>query len=75
MSLMTVAQVSARTGKAKSTIYRDVLAGNFPAPRKDGARTVWLSDDVEAWERALPRMGRSMGPALRQKKNPLKSAG
>lgn len=78
MSLLTLSQVMERTGKAKSTIYRDSGLGTFPKSRKDGARTVWLSAEIEEWELSLPhadpKMGQSMGARLHAKKKPLKSA-
>lgn len=32
-------------------------AGRMPAPRREGARLVWLRDELEAALRALPREG------------------
>lgn len=74
MSLLSIRQVATRTGKARSTIYRDVAAGVFPAPRKDGTRTVWLECEIDAWEHALPKMGQCMGSSANDEKKPLKSA-
>lgn len=44
------AEVSAIVGAAKSTIYEWMAKGEFPKPRKLGARAVgWLASDVDAW--------------------------
>ncbi len=43
-------QVEALTGLARSTIYKLVQDGTFPAPIKLTARSVaWPSDQVQAW--------------------------
>lgn len=38
-------------GKKRSTIYRDIAAGKFPAPYELGSsRSVgWLSTEINAW--------------------------
>lgn len=38
------------TGLSKSTLYKMIKAGTFPAPKQLGARSVgWLESDVQAW--------------------------
>ena len=38
------------TGKSRSSIYRDIKAGLFPAPVLIGQRSVaWRSSDIEVW--------------------------
>lgn len=42
------------TGKSRSSLYRDVAAGTFPAPVKIGQRSVaWRSTDIESWLASL----------------------
>jgi len=53
--LLSLKQVIALVGLAKSTIYRLMEAGDFPRPLKLGSRCVrWLVDDVNAWISNLP---------------------
>jgi prophage regulatory protein len=43
-------EVSRRTGLSRTTIYRLVQSGEFPAPRQLGARAVaWSEAEVSAW--------------------------
>lgn len=38
------------TGKSRSSVYRDIKAGIFPAPVQIGRRAVaWRSTDIEVW--------------------------
>ncbi len=47
--------VEAATGLSKSGLYKLVLEGRFPAPRRVGARAVaWRADDVDAWINSRP---------------------
>lgn len=49
------------TGKSRSSIYRDIKAGLFPAPVQIGQRAVaWRSSDIEAW--LSSRLARSNAP-------------
>ena len=42
--------VEEMTGLSRSTIYRQVSAGKFPAPVKTAARAVtWKREDIEKW--------------------------
>ena len=34
---------------SKSTIYRMISAGTFPAPNKLGKRSVWSAEDIKHW--------------------------
>ena len=34
---------------SKSTIYRMISAGTFPAPNKLGGRSVWSAEDIDNW--------------------------
>lgn len=64
-------QVLERTGQSRSTLYARMAADEFPRPLKDGAVSVWLASEVQAWiedrARTLPRaeVGRSMGARRR----------
>ena len=49
-------EVSRLTGLARSTIYKKVAEGSFPAPIRLGARSVgWRLSDVIAWQQAPER--------------------
>ena len=42
--------VLARVGRSRASLYRDIAAGQFPAPVKIGARAVgWDSRVVDRW--------------------------
>lgn len=62
------AQVLALVPISKSTLWRRVQAGSFPAPFKLSARvTVWRAEEVQVWMQAQgtdPAMGRC--PTLSQ---------
>jgi len=49
-TLLRRRQVEARTGLARSTIYKMVSEGSFPAPIKiTGKAVAWPSDAVDDW--------------------------
>jgi prophage regulatory protein len=51
-------EVENLTGLKRSTIYRGVKSGEFPAQVKLGARAVgWRSTDIEAWANSRPTAG------------------
>lgn len=45
------------TGFSATHFDKMVAAGKMPAPRREGARLVWLRDELEAALRALPSDG------------------
>ena len=48
--LLRIEEVMERTGKRRSTIYREVRAGRFPLPVKTGLRSIaWRVEDVSQW--------------------------
>ena len=48
--LLRIREVAHRTGKSKSSIYRDMNSGDFPLPVQTGPRSVaWRSDEVQRW--------------------------
>lgn len=44
-------------GFSETHFDKMVAAGKMPAPRREGARLVWLRDELEAALRALPSDG------------------
>jgi prophage regulatory protein len=49
-ALLRRPEVSRRTGLSRTTIYRMVQAGEFPAPRQLGSRAVaWSESEISAW--------------------------
>ncbi|WP_313127924.1 helix-turn-helix transcriptional regulator [Stutzerimonas nitrititolerans] len=55
---MRLPEVEKASGKKRSTIYRDIAAGRFPAPYDlGGGRSVgWLSSEITAWILSRPRV-------------------
>lgn len=48
-------EVSRRTGLSRTSIYRLVQSGQFPAPRQLGSRSVaWVDTEVSAWIDSRP---------------------
>ena len=47
-------EVHARYGKSRTQVWRDVRAGNFPAPVKLGPNSIgWWSDKLDAHDATL----------------------
>ena len=56
-NILHLDEVIARTGKSRTTLWRDVRAGRFPAPVKVGANRIgWLETEVDEWQESLPRI-------------------
>lgn len=54
-TLLRRAEVEHITGMSRSSIYRLMHAGTFPAPVRVGTRAVrWRWRDIEAWVEACP---------------------
>jgi prophage regulatory protein len=52
--LLRLKEVTARTGMGKSTIYRKIGQGLFPAPVSVGGQSVrWRESDIDRWMQAL----------------------
>jgi prophage regulatory protein len=49
MKLLTIKQISEKTGFKKSTIYKFIKTKNFPHPRKFGKSSRWLEEEIEEW--------------------------
>ncbi|WP_242352404.1 AlpA family transcriptional regulator [Anaeromyxobacter sp. SG64] len=45
-----IAEVEARLGVDRTTIWRWYRAGKFPAPHYLGERRSWFLGEIEAWE-------------------------
>ncbi len=57
--LLSRAEVTARTGLPRSTLYRLMTNGEFPTNVRLGPRVVrWSLDEVEAWLATRPRFER-----------------
>ncbi|MFI8743294.1 helix-turn-helix transcriptional regulator [Stutzerimonas sp. R75] len=58
LRFLRLPEVEKATGKKRSTIYRDIAAGRFPAPYDLGSsRSVgWLSTEISAWILSRPRV-------------------
>jgi prophage regulatory protein len=54
MQLMKLTDVTKATGLGRSTIYRKIAEGGFPAPLRLSAGCVrWDGDDLAAWKASL----------------------
>ena len=50
--LMRLPNVMVATGLSRSTIYKRINEGTFPAPVRIGPRTVaWVTKEIEEWVR------------------------
>ncbi len=60
MNILPLKEVQVRTGgSSRTTIWRDVRAGRFPAPVKVGRNRIgWLESEIEDWQENLPRVWR-----------------
>ncbi|MFA5684586.1 MAG: AlpA family phage regulatory protein [Lysobacteraceae bacterium] len=62
--LLPLREVRRIVGLSPATIYRQIAAGDFPAPCKQGTRSLWVSTEIDAWIAAVitaRNMGRDMG--------------
>lgn len=56
--ILRQAAVRKATGLSRSTLYRQVAAGTFPAPLRLGPRAVgWLRSVVDDWVSSRPQVG------------------
>ncbi len=56
LRLLSLDAVCRMTSRSRSSIYRDVEKGSFPAPVRTGPKSnAWIYDEVQDWIRALPR--------------------
>ena len=63
--ILRLAQVRARTGLARTSIYEAVKCGTFPRPVSIGARAVgWIDEHVDEWIEGRPvTSSRALAPA------------
>lgn len=62
--MLRLSQVMERTGRKKSFIYEEIREGRFPKPVKQGASSLWVEAEIEAYNQALIAardMGKNMG--------------
>lgn len=60
--ILRFAEVSARTGLKRTTIYARIKAGSFPAPVALGTHHVgWRESEIAAWIASLAHVGVSTG--------------
>jgi len=53
-TLIRLSDLSESLGVSRSTIYRWISEGEFPAPVRIGERAVrWRSEDIEQWKNSL----------------------
>ena len=58
MLLLKLSEVTKATSLGRSTIYRRIAEGTFPAPLALGPGCVrWDADHLQAWREALPTAG------------------
>lgn len=62
--LLRTRQVLERMGWSRTTLWRRVRAGEFPAPVMTGknGRIAWYDDEVDAAQEKLPRVNYAPGP-------------
>lgn len=54
LRLLPMAEILSITGKSRSTIYRWIIEGNFPAPVKIGGNSVaWPEEALVTWREKL----------------------
>ncbi len=64
MQLLKLSEVTKATSLGRSTIYRRIGQGSFPAPLQLSAGCVrWDAEDLKAWRDALPRAANDNRPA------------
>lgn len=54
---LSLNEVMQMTGKARSTLWRDINAGLFPVPRKIGRRRIaFLHSEITEWAHSCPQI-------------------
>lgn len=67
-SILRLAQVRTKTGRANSTIWRDISLGIFPPPINLGPKAVgWKNSEILGWIEARSISSRSQQPIDMQK--------
>lgn len=52
-SLMSISDIQRFTGKSRSTIYRWIAAGSFPAPVKVYSSSLWPEERLAEWRQQV----------------------
>ena len=52
-SLMSISDIQRFTGKSRSTIYRWIAAGSFPAPVKVYSSSLWPEESLAEWRQQV----------------------
>lgn len=61
--LLSAKQVMTRMGWSRTTLWRRVRAGEFPAPVQTGPNSVdWFDDEVDEAQENLPRVNYAPAP-------------
>ena len=61
--MLRLPAVLARTGLSRTTIYRRVRAGTFPAPMDLGNGMIgWTDSVIDTWQRDLPSVPYAPAP-------------
>lgn len=61
--MLRLPAVLARTGLSRTTIYRRVRAGTFPAPHNLGNGLIgWTDSVIDTWQRDLPSVTYAPAP-------------
>ena len=61
--LVSAKQVMIRMGWSRTTLWRRVRDGEFPAPVKTGSKSVdWFDDEVDEAQANLPRVNYAPAP-------------
>ncbi len=61
--IIRLAEVLVRTGLSRTTIWRKIRSGDFPAPIQLGKNSVgWPEHEVDAWVADRPRVTYAASP-------------
>ena len=53
-------EVCRRTGRHRSSLWRDVRSGSMPSPVRIGRRSIaWYADEIDEWISSRPRVRRA----------------
>jgi predicted DNA-binding transcriptional regulator AlpA len=53
--LVLMTEVLRLTGLSRTILYERMGHGEFPKPRKVGAKNAWLYSEIRAWMQKLPK--------------------
>ena len=55
-NILRIADVTARTGLSRVSIWRKIRAGQFPAPLEISSNTIgWPESEIAEWQSTRPR--------------------